>query len=116
MEKNELLKFCSEKNVLLDNFLLDIFLNYDFEVVKNLIEKIKIVFDKKFINKKLIEDNKLKIKKFIEEISILKNIDLNGLMNNFGIEKIEVKDEVIIDNKGNFDAKIKVVSSFPCVG
>ena len=116
MEKQELLKFCSEKNILLDNFLLDVFLKYEENVVKNLIEKIKLVFDKKFINKKLIDDNQGKIKRFIEEISVLNKIDLNELIFSLGIQDIEIKEDVLIEDNRNLDAKTKVVSSFPCVG
>ncbi len=116
MKKEELLKFCSEKNILLDNFLLYNFLKYDEGIIKLFINKVKIVFKKKFINKKLIDENQEKIKKIIEEISILKSINLNELIFSLNIKNITEKKEVIVNKENDFDAKIKIISSSPCVG
>lgn len=56
--RSKILDFCKEKNILLDVFLLDLFVELDdFEKNKLLIEKIKNNLNKRFISKKLIYDN-----------------------------------------------------------
>ncbi len=116
MERQELLNYCSEKNVLLDNVLLSIFLDYHEKSVKLLIDKIKTVLDKKFLNKSLIKNNKSKIKQFIEEISILNGVNLEELIEKLGLKEEEKKSEEKINVNLNSGGNTKVVSSFPCVG
>jgi DNA polymerase II small subunit len=119
MKKEELLQYCSEKNLLLDNSLMNIFLNYDLKSIKILLDKIKVFFDKKFLNKSLINNNQEKIKQFIEEISILNEVDLNNLIKELGLKKLELKEkEKNKKEKKSFSKEnnqVKVVSSFPCI-
>src|SRR6056297_746529 len=115
MEKQELLKYCSEKNLLLDNSLMNIFLNYDIESIKILLDKIKVFFDKKFLNKTLIKNNQEKIKQFIQEISILSEVDLSNLIIDLGLkeeQKIQKEEEKYLEENN----QVKIVSSFPCIG
>jgi len=56
--KEELLKFCQERNVLLDMFLLDFFVELDnANYTKAFIEKLKNITQKRFLTKEVIKGN-----------------------------------------------------------
>ncbi|MBT4376767.1 hypothetical protein HOD29_05315 [archaeon] len=112
--QEEILRFCSEKNVLLERDLLILFSEIDnLEAIKSLINQIEVVMSKKFINKNLIENNKDKINHILDKISISHNLDLNKIKQKIGIREFEEKKEEIIIND---ESKVKIVSSFPCIG
>jgi DNA polymerase II small subunit len=116
MEKQQLLEFCSEKNILLDNFLLNLFLEFPEEIIKLFIDKIKLFFQKKFITKSLINENQEKIKQFIEEISKLKNMNLTNLIFSLGIKETNLIKKIVKKEEINVESNVKSISSFPCVG
>jgi DNA polymerase II small subunit len=115
MEKKELLNYCSENGLLLDNSLINIFLNYDAESIKLFLDKVKILFKKKFINKFLIEKNKEKVFKLLKEISLLKEKNLDNLIQDLNLEnENHFKEEVILSSSK--EGQVKIISSFPCIG
>lgn len=117
MEKKELLDYCLEKNILLDNSLLNSLIQIeDLSSVKILLDKIKYFTKKSFINKNLIENNKYTIKKFLDEISINRNINFDSIINEFNLEDLEKENIKIVKNK--FEEKdnfAKVVFSNPTI-
>lgn len=68
IKKNELLDFCKEKNILLEEGFYNLFLEKDFDKIKKLIIGISEIIKKKFINKNLILQNKEEIEKFIDSL------------------------------------------------
>ena len=75
MQKEELQKFCVEKNVLLDSSLQEVFILFpEEEFIKNLIEKIKIITNKRFLNKSLIKANQNSILKFVDYFPFSKEV------------------------------------------
>src|SRR4030042_506192 len=64
--KNEILKFCLEKGLLVDKDILDLFSeSSDIESVKLIIEKIQTQTNQKIITRTLINENKDKVDKVL---------------------------------------------------
>ncbi|MFB5637735.1 MAG: metallophosphoesterase [Nitrosarchaeum sp.] len=109
--KEELLKFCQEKSILLDTFLLDFFVELNnYNQTRVFIEKIKNITQKRFLTKSIIDENK-----GIFEI-LVKNVCLNDNKKyNYFIEKItpEKKIEEVeleqLKEKGNVVVNSKFV-------
>ena len=109
MLKKELLDFCLEKNILLDNFLIDKLKDYDIEQIKIFLNKLKNYSGKKFLNKSLIENNQEIINKFIDEISINKDKNFLKLKEKIGIMNFQSFKKIEKNNETNdFEAKVKV--------
>ncbi len=116
MLKKELLDFCLEKNILLDNFLIDKLKDYDIEQIKIFLNKLKNYSGKKFLNKSLIENNQEIINKFIDEISINKDKNFLKLKEKIGIMNFQSFKKIEKNNETNdFEAKVKVSLSSPSI-
>jgi DNA polymerase II small subunit len=115
MLKKDLLDYCLKKNILLDNYLIEILKIYDFELIQLFLEKLNNYTGKKFLNKFLIENNQEIIKKFIDEISLSKNNNFLNLKEKLGIkedcEKKIVEKSQIVNNEG----KVKLSCSNPTI-
>lgn len=116
MLKEKLLNFSLEKNILLDNFLLNILKDYDFESIQIFLEKLKNYTGKKFLNKSLIDNNKKIINKFIEEISVIKDKNFLSLKEKLNIDDFKKEVKIVeSDKNNNFEGKVKISNSNPTI-
>ncbi len=113
MKKEELLKFCLEKSILLDKDLLEVFSEAsNFETVKLIIERVKTKSHKNFITKEVLQSNKYFLKNFLSENS--KNNDkLRELKIKLGLNlEISTKTTNSFEKPNEFkENKVKVSSS-----
>jgi len=78
MESDKIVRFCAENDLLLDNNALNFFLLIDSEyIVFNIISKFKNDFDKKFITRKVIFENKKYFKDIILDLDIEESKKIN---------------------------------------
>lgn len=108
--KEKLLRYCEEKNILLDGFLLDLFSRIDdLNSMKILIEKIKNSLGKRFLTKKLLFENKDIVKKLVLEISLEKEDKFKELKEKLNLEKEEKNNFEEI--KKSVESSVKIISS-----
>ncbi len=88
--KEELLSFCKERNLLLDENLMGIFSNIpNIKVSQILLEKFTSAINKKFITKKIILENESIFMGFLEEISSFFKMDLKIYFSFLNLNKIK---------------------------
>ena len=122
MSSEELLKFCSEKGLLLDKNILTLLSETsDIETIKILIEKVKDCTQKKFITKTLFDNNKDKLNKIFLEFPEKNQKQLEKLRIKLGlsieISKIESNSKEIGKNLSFLDGgNVKVVSISTVLG
>jgi DNA polymerase II small subunit len=115
MVSNEILRFCVQKGLLVDNDLLNLFSETDdIESVKLVIEKIKNHTQKRVITKNLFNENKDKVNDFLSGLS---HESRENLKIKLGLS-IEISKEVSvnykIENKKDFNFnEIKILSMHP---
>ncbi len=113
MVSQEILKFCLENGLLIDQDILNLFSNVnDVEVVKLLLSKVKSYSNTRVITRNFIEQNKSAFSK------ILHNLPEQNKIKKLKIElglKIEISEEVTseINNSQTFGGSVKVLSNFP---
>lgn len=113
MGKEELQKFCLEKNILLEASLFDIFSKEDFYLTSSFLEEIKKQTGKRFFNKKLIESNNGSFKILLDRMASSKGLDASFLKNSLGLAELKIERKEVDTKKTN--SKVKVLSSYPCI-
>jgi len=115
MENNEIINFCVEKGLLLDNELLTSFIELeDISSIKIIIEKIKSYTNKKFLTKDLFFKNKDKLNSFI--VSLPKNDQekLEKIRVKLGLT-IEISKEEPLEEVQVVSRSVKVNEMPPCL-
>ena len=119
MEKKEILNFCIERKILLDNDLLNIFSEINnLEAIKFVIDNLKGIANTKFITKEIINSNREKLIKlfsnnyfgdenFINELTFKLGLNLEISAKSTRLEKGE---------KENSASEVKVLSPYSCFG
>lgn len=117
MELNDLQKVCIEKDVLLDNSVLNTFCSFNNPaLVKFLIEKMKLATGKRFFNSPFIKGNRSMIKKFVKDFSNFENVDSGVFLEKLGLENELSEGENApkkIHNPSFSTGRVKVVLSNP---
>lgn len=113
MGKEDVLKFCSEKSVLLDNDLLKLFSETkEVEIIKLIIEQIKNQTKKRFITKEILISNKDSINNLFLSNSFKNNLNLRELKLRLGLNlEISAKSS-FFKEKIEQESFVKVSSSF----
>ena len=111
MDKKELLNFCIEKKIVLDNDLLNLFSQFeDLNSIKDFIESLKKVTQKNFITRNVLTSNKEVIKNVLLSSS---NENLRELTIKLGLN-LEISAKTL-DSSMNFSSekpKVKITSSY----
>jgi len=113
--KGKILDYCQEKNVLLDEVLLNIFSQInDFNDVKLLINYIKRTTGKRFISFELINKNNSLLKKIFTSENLVKKDTLKTIKKLFKItDKLSELPQEIVPKKENFfENNVKIKTSF----
>jgi DNA polymerase II small subunit len=119
MNKKEILNFCTEKKVLLDKDLLDLFSGSEnLDSAKMIIEKIRSVTNKNFITKEVLSSNKEDLQNIFFEQKGSKEI-LRELTIKLGINlEISAKTSNIVEKGEHSDnsSKVKIIHSYDFPG
>ncbi|MCA9487447.1 MAG: metallophosphoesterase [Nanoarchaeota archaeon] len=101
MEKEKILKFCFEKNLLLDKDLLEIFSSIsNFEDIRLVLEKLKNQTNKRFITKQVILENDNLLKNLISRGSLKNKTQMQELTIKLGINLEISAKQKIVENQG----------------
>ena len=117
MDSKEILRFCLEKGLLLDNEVLSLFSETpDSESVKLIIEKIKDTTNQKIITKRLFTQNKEMVFHILSELPQENQTQLENLKIKLGLsieisKEISNKKEIKREEKGI--SSVRVLSSVP---
>jgi DNA polymerase II small subunit len=91
--KDEIIKFCMEKGLLLDNDMLELFKGEkDFEFIKLIIEKIRVKTQENIITKNIFQSNQEKIDQVFSELPYENQKSLENLKIKLGLS-IEISRE-----------------------
>lgn len=117
MSKQELLNFCSEENILLDNGLSDFFGNFEnFRLVSSFLKKIKDISGKRFISSSLLYSLRIKIIPFLRTFPDEDKLLIQKIAEKFNLsDKKEEKIDKIQDTTKK-DSIIKILSSYSLGG
>ena len=115
MNVEEILRFCSEKGLLLDKSILNLFSESDTEGVKIIIEKIKDYTHKRIITKSFLDENKKEVEKIIETLPQEKQKSLEKLRIKLGLsieisKEISAETEIISKEEPH---SVKIISTYP---
>ncbi len=115
MKEKDLQSRCLKKKILLDKTLSKIFSSFeDSLIVDLLLEKIKALSGKKFLNFSLIKKNKEEIISFLEKNPSIKEEERKKIYSSFGFLEERIKKKKNPFNREN--SEVKILSSSLCLG
>ncbi len=110
MDSKEILRFCFENGLLVDNEILNLFSETkDIESVKLIINQIKNKTNKKVLTKNVIIDNRDQVTSILSSLSEEKQKSFESLKIKLGLS-IEISKEVSIEKEREKDLEIKEIS------
>lgn len=125
MDAKEILNFCLENGLLIDNEVLNLFTgNTDVESAKFILEKVKTHTNQRIITKNVFFQNKERVNEFLSDLPEEKQKNLSKLKIKLGLS-IEISKEVEVSEnetkerdsnlsgRKNYRGNVKVVSMLP---